>query len=323
MPKLTVIMSVYKENKFFLTNSIESILNQSFRDFEFLIVLDEPSNFHLKNIIQHYELQDKRIRLYINKKNMGLALSLNTLISESKGKYIARMDSDDISLPERFQKQIDFLDKNPDIALIGSNCYLIDEMGQILKKDTNRPRSSFDIKRTLSFYNCIVHPSTMMRTSAIKKISGYRNFATSQDYDLWLRFVDYGFNIVNLEECLIQYRINPNGISQKKKFLQFLNKMYISDLHHERLSNNNEDSYSEISLADYLTRNGFSEIKCANYFYKITNKYNSAKNNLRNKNIIVGLYQLICCLCCRNRLLRREYLRLIYAKLFLPIFQTK
>ena len=132
-PEISVIMSVYNEPKEYLIRSIESILNQTFKDFEFIVILDNPKNEIARNIAKEYSLKDERIVFIKNEENIGLTKSLNKGISISKGKFIARMDADDISHPKRFEEQISFLNKNNEYGLCGTKAYLIDENGKILE----------------------------------------------------------------------------------------------------------------------------------------------------------------------------------------------
>ncbi len=129
-PKVSVIMSVYNGDKY-LREAIESILNQTFTDFEFIIVNDGSTDNSLE-IIESYD--DERIKTINNKKNIGLTKSLNKALKFAKGKYIARQDADDVSLPNRFEKQVEYLDSHPEVALVGTSVYLIDENGKIIGK---------------------------------------------------------------------------------------------------------------------------------------------------------------------------------------------
>ena len=132
MDGISVIMSTYKENIDDLKMSIESILNQTYKMFEFIIILDNPNNHIHEEIIKEYSKIDKRIKFYKNDKNIGLAMSLNKGISLAQYEYIARMDADDISLSNRFDKQVKFLQENPDISLVATNKILIDENNDIV-----------------------------------------------------------------------------------------------------------------------------------------------------------------------------------------------
>jgi glycosyltransferase involved in cell wall biosynthesis len=127
-PYISAVMSVYNESEEYLRKSIESILNQTYTDFEFIIILDNPDNKKARDILKEYENKDDRIVLLENEKNIGLAPSLNRGVKVARGKYIARMDADDIALPQRFEKQVYFLENNPDYAVCFTQVFLLMRM---------------------------------------------------------------------------------------------------------------------------------------------------------------------------------------------------
>jgi glycosyltransferase involved in cell wall biosynthesis len=204
-PKVSVIIPVYNSGRF-LEESLGSILNQSFSDFE-IIIVDNGSTDNSKEIENKYKKMDKRI--YIKKLlKPNVQEALNEGLKLAKGKYIARMDADDISLPNRFEIQVDYLDKHPDIFLIGSSAIIINEQGDKLGvfSKYNNPSK---IKRRLKKSNCFIHPSIMFRNS---KEFFYRvKFKTSEDYDFYLRMLTSNKKISNLPNFLIKYRITKNS----------------------------------------------------------------------------------------------------------------
>ena len=164
-------MSVYREPEKWLREAIESILNQTFRDFEFIIVLDDPNNKKAEGIIREYMKKDDRIVFLKNEKNGGMAYSLNRGIEVAKGKYIARMDADDISLPERLEKQYNYLEKNKDVDLLFTWAYYIDEKGDIIeefKQDPDKFKPE-KIKKYFFIEPLFCHPSLMARSEVLKK----------------------------------------------------------------------------------------------------------------------------------------------------------
>ena len=140
-PLVSVIMSVYNEKESWLIESIESMLNQSYRSLEFIIILDNPDNKKLENIIENYSSRDSRIRYFKNGENLGLVRSLNKALSHVEGDFIARMDADDISMPGRIEKQFNYLKSHPDIDFMGARCINIDEEGTELYKDAMIPET--------------------------------------------------------------------------------------------------------------------------------------------------------------------------------------
>jgi glycosyltransferase involved in cell wall biosynthesis len=234
--KLSVIMSVFNGGDF-LCEAVESILNQDFKKFEFIIIDDRSTDDSLE-ILKKYQKKDSRIVLIENKKNIGLTKSLNVGLKKSKGKYIARLDSDDISLKNRLKMQVDFLEKNKDIFLIGSGALNIDENSKSLGE--YRPENDYKkTKSKLLESNCIYHSSVMFRNKG--KILYREKFPYSQDYDLYLRLLSKGKKISNLSEILIKYRINPRAVSWTKSAKQKLFANKARDFYHQRLKDGKDD----------------------------------------------------------------------------------
>lgn len=223
MPMISVIMSVYNEEQH-VSQAIESILNQTFNDFEFIIVNDGSVDKTYEIIKRHAE-KDKRIRIMNHKKREGLANSLNDGIKIAQGKYIARMDADDISLPERLQKQVEFMERNPQTGAIGSCYQEVDESGNVLPRKQN-PRSWKDIKKALFFYNPISHPTVMVRKEVLKKVGSYdETFPTSQDYELFSRIAQFS-ELRNHDEVLLIRRF-PKKVSGRKMRRQTIDSLRI------------------------------------------------------------------------------------------------
>ena len=159
---ISIIMSTYKEEENLLRESIESILNQTYKDFEFIIILDFPENNLHKKIIEEYSKIDNRIRFFVNEKNLGLTGSLNRGLSLAKGEYIARMDADDISLPYRLERQLEYIKKNQ-YDLIGGITQMIDEDGNSIYSIQKVPTDFNKIKKALRYGQCIAHPTWLGR----------------------------------------------------------------------------------------------------------------------------------------------------------------
>lgn len=241
-------MSVYNGGEY-LDESIQSILNQTFKDFEFIIVLDNPNNKKIEKIIKKYLKRDKRIILIKNKNNIGLTKSLNIGIKQAKGKYIARQDADDISLPERLENQFNFLEKNKDIFLCGTNCSIIDETGKYLMKRLKLVVGYKNIKKELPKHNCFIHTSIMFRN---KNIFYREKFKYIQDYDLYLNMLTRGFKLENLNKVLVQYRHNIDGLGYSKQPKQILFIKKAREFYKQRLKNENDgyDDWNPQSILD-------------------------------------------------------------------------
>lgn len=203
-PKITVLMPVYNAESY-LREAIDSIFNQSFTNFEFLIINDASTDSS-KNIILSYK--DPRIRYFENKKNLGVARTLNKGLRLAKGKYIARMDADDISFPTRLEKQVEFMDKHPGIAVCGTWLKAIfDTKSEIWKV----PDDFETIRCLMLFHSVIYHPTVIIRTEIIKKYNfQYKTtYPYAEDYELWLRIAKNSL-LANLPEVLLHRRIREN-----------------------------------------------------------------------------------------------------------------
>jgi len=211
-PIISVVMSVYNSEKY-LVEAIESILTQTFADFEFIIINDGSTDSSL-SIIKKYLLDDDRIVL-ISRENKGLPYSLNEGIIKARGKYIARMDADDISLPMRFEEQISYMESNSDIGVCGTQAYVFSEKS-VIKKTHKHPSKDEDLKLRLLFSVCFIHPSVMIRKSILDNISIIYNekYKNSQDYDLWVRLASIT-KFGTIQKPLIFYRVSNDSITHK------------------------------------------------------------------------------------------------------------
>lgn len=217
MPEISVIMGVYNQlNKEVLLAAVYSILNQSLADFEF-IIYDDGSRPEAAELLREVERLDKRIVLIGRAENHGLAFSLNECIHRARGKYIARMDADDISYPDRLQKQKDFLDRNREFSWVGCNIEVFDETGIWGRRQMpEQPRESDYLR-----YSPFAHPTVMYRAEIF---DSDRNYAASkemlrcEDYEIFMRFMKAGLKGANLQEYLFCYRENMD--SYKKRTFQ-------------------------------------------------------------------------------------------------------
>lgn len=218
---ISVIMSTYKEEEHLLREAIESVLNQTYKNFEYIIILDYPENEMHKEVITSYQEKDSRIKFYVNEKNMGLTASLNRGLSLASGEYIARMDADDVCLPDRFEKQLKYLEENQ-YDLIGGITQMIDEEGKVIFSIKKVPTDFNKIKKALKYGQCIAHPTWFGKKQVFDTVNGYRNMPLCEDYDFTLRSVLAGFKISNLNETVLKYRMTSNSISRSNLYEQYL-----------------------------------------------------------------------------------------------------
>jgi glycosyltransferase involved in cell wall biosynthesis len=209
VPIVSVILATFNEPKGLILESIDSILNQSLKDLELLIV-DDSTNNETKTAIDQRSQSDERIKVHRSNKVRGFAKSLNIGLKNARGKYIARMDADDIALRPRLDIQVKFLEENPKYSLLGGSMNIIDENGKIISK-RDYPRSSLGLKLWTILRNPMAHPTVMMRRSIID--NGYfydEEFPKAEDLELWLRLMRNNFKIYNLRDVLVNYRIIGN-----------------------------------------------------------------------------------------------------------------
>lgn len=246
-PRVSVIMSVYNSEKY-LEDSIKSILNQSFKDFEFIIVNDCSNDNSLK-IINKYKENDVRIKLINNSKKINLANSLNKCLKVAKGKYIARMDADDISIKNRLEIQYNFMEENEDIFLCGGSAIVINEYGKkegkFLKYD-----SPSKIKRKLLNSNPLIHPSIFFRNT--KDLFYRGEFELSQDYDFYLRILESHRKIINISNLIIMYRVYKENEDKIKKQRYYFNKAKEFYLQRKKTG---QDDYPDFNDKQFILEN--------------------------------------------------------------------
>lgn len=215
-PLISVVMSVFNSESY-VKEAIDSILNQTLGDFEF-IILDDGSTDGSVDIIQKYT--DSRIHFIRNERNLGLRDSLNRGIRLAEGKYIARMDSDDIASAKRFEIQAGYMEQHPDVVMCGGNInYLID--GKLKKNKEIFPLSFQEIRIALIRYNCFFHPTVMLRTDFVREHELYYQRTFADDYDLWIRIMNQavlsGKLMINLPEIFLYYRIHSANFGKRKR----------------------------------------------------------------------------------------------------------
>jgi len=207
-PTVTVLMAV-RNGERHLRAAVESILEQTFPDFEFLIV-DDASVDATRTVISSYD--DPRIRLVENPEHQGLTASLNRGIKLARGRYLARMDADDLSAPERLERQVGFLEAHPECALVATDARKIDSNG-VEVGVAHTPPSAEATRRLLRRGNCITHGTVMIRTDALRRVGAYDpSMERSQDYDLWLRMSEQS-DLGTLPEYLYSWREHEASIS--------------------------------------------------------------------------------------------------------------
>lgn len=306
---VSVILPVYNTELNYLKPAIDSILNQTYRNFE-LIIIDDASNDETLNILNDYLDKDKRIKLIQNRTNQGITKNLNVGIKLSRGKYIARMDADDISEKNRLEKQVYYMETHPDVIVLGCCARLIGNVSEYPNLygliGTNF-KEDWETRRIRLLFNNdgVLHPTAFLRKDVIYKYKLFydEKILKAQDYELWSRCIEYG-KIEILPEILLKYRIHKSQISTLGKKNQ---KGYKDLIRINLLRNLGEFSETEkkvfLSLADLKPK--FNKSDYHNLLYKMftqnkkANKYNMFlfKGEIRLKLALLyrqkGLVELI------------------------------
>ncbi len=280
-PTVTVLMAMYNGERY-LRESIDSILDQTFTDFEFLIVNDGSTDDTAK-ILQSYH--DPRITILHNENNIGIPRSVNKGLRMARGEYIARMDVDDISLPHRFRLQVDYLDTHPGVGALGGAVELIDGQGRTIGKNDcfleHQAIKALLLVNCFSFYN----PTTMMRRNLVQQIGMYNErMKYAQDYDLWWRLSGISC-LANLPDVLVQYRCHDKSIttSHREEQLQFAYEISLNAVHtslrnqsldtdaYRRLWWTYHSQYGHLDMDDVELRQ--SDINKLRPFWELLRKY--------------------------------------------------
>ena len=231
-PKVSLIMSVYNGEDY-LSEAIESVINQSFTDWE-LIIINDCSTDSTGEILKKYETQDARIKVHTNETNLRLPSSLNKAMENATGDYIARMDADDVCLPNRLEKQVEFMEQNPEIAF--SSCRFMTLKNGVISSGGCGGKGDFEsIKALLLVTNPILHPGIIAKSEAIKTLGYDKNFTCTEDMELWTRFVLSGYKVQILPEYLMIYRLHDKQITgttleKQHKEVVAVQKNYLSKL---------------------------------------------------------------------------------------------
>jgi glycosyltransferase involved in cell wall biosynthesis len=209
LPKVSVVTCVYNGERF-LRPAIESILGQTFGDFEYWIVNDSSTDGS-REIAESY-LGDPRVHLLDTERNIGAYAAANLALARARGEYIARMDADDLSLPHRLATQVEFLERHSEVGLLGTGFQGIDEAGEPTGSPRQCQRPSWELRWILLFWNCVPHSTVMFRHDVARRLGYYGSWRYAQDYDLWSR-MSFVTEVAEVENVCALYRISSNGLS--------------------------------------------------------------------------------------------------------------
>jgi glycosyltransferase involved in cell wall biosynthesis len=289
MELISVIMSVYNEKEAWLIESIESILKQTYKNIEFIIILDNPNNKEAKKTIEYYKNKDSRVVFIQNETNLGLTKSLNKGLEFAKGKYIARMDADDVAVDIRLQYQIDYLKKNRDTGLVSGNIIYINEDNDIFDKSDYKNMKNHDFKKTIIDYDPFAHPTWMFKKSILQKLKNYRDINSAEDYDFICRALINSISCGIIEEPLLYYRVRSSSITESNKIRQIYETERIKKEYIKSILSKKDYLYE----LDYISFDKNKFLK----FSKAMITINEAKDLQKQGNSIKATIKVIKSLC--------------------------
>lgn len=282
-------MSTYNEKIYELEQSIYSICSQSYKNLEIIIINDNPNSMKNKEFLEG--LSDNRITIIHNDKNVGLVRSLNLALQYAHGEYIARMDADDISLPNRIEDEYNYLVEN-NLDLVGAYVELIDENNNTIKSEMRFPKEHNRIERYIKWGSCICHPTWLAKKIVYDALGGYRMALHCEDYDFLNRAIIAGFRLGNIPAIELKYRIRSTGVSKTNNISQLILREFLSNQFQKNIIP------SETMIDEYIT----SEI-----FFIEQKKYNSyveKKQMLKSGNL--GRKVVLIMRMCTDRLFWRD-----------------
>ena len=237
MPIVSILLPTYK-NAPYLLRAVQSVVQQSFLDWE-LIIIDDGLTSEAKERLLDYIKNDERIFVITNHKNLGIQKSLNIGLRISKGEYIARIDDDDEWIDiDKLSKQVNFLNENPDYVLIGTGAVVVDSNGYELMK-YSFPLSNLDIKNKILYKNCFIHSSVFFRKQNALDVGGYgenNEVLHLEDYDLWLK-LGLKSKVLNFSDYSIKFLFHGDSISAKNKYIQLKSAFFLTKKYHKLYPN--------------------------------------------------------------------------------------
>jgi glycosyltransferase involved in cell wall biosynthesis len=302
LPLISVLMPAYNAEKY-IGEAIESVLNQTFTDFE-LLIINDGSTDKTEEIIRSFN--DKRIRYIKNETNLKLIATLNKGIDLAQGRYIARIDADDMCMPKRFEEQVDFLEKHPNYALCGSWAYLMNSKSE--KTGRIKFIDNHNLLQISLLFSCpIIHPSVMARTEIFKQFKYSHTALHIEDLDLWIRIVNAGFKIANIPHFLIKYRWHDANISVENEAFQTAKKFellkpYIEELVEREISKEEFDLYTfSFRLYHFGAGKNIStgDLQAEKQWFEFLSQKNK-KFNLNDFDAFLWSRWMVCCIATRK-----------------------
>ena len=283
-PLVSVIMPCYKESLSVLKEAIFSILEQTYKNIELIVIVDNPlANENIKFLQDLCVNDDNRIRIIVNEENIGIVRSLNKAIMLARGEYIARMDADDVSLPKRLESQLEYLLKN-NLDIVGGFYRDISVDGDLLDIVKN-PVKSKSVAKTLKCRNCVGHPTFFVKRDVYKTLNGYDDIPTCEDYHFLIKAIKAGYKIGNMPEVCLYYRVTPNSISRSNQGRQQVIAKLVRQFY------DNPTMLTKEYVYNYLqNENTVKEIESINCFNKQIKEIKKGNVNKQSIKLLANRY---------------------------------
>ena len=288
-PEISVIMSVYNGEKY-LKEAIDSVISQTFTDWE-LIITDDCSSDKTPEILKQYAAADSRIKVLTNEKNLKLPASLNRALSQARGKYIARLDADDVCLSRRLEKQHEFMESSPDISI--SSCRFISKKGMIYCSGGGGGNCKADqMKALLLVTNPVLHPGVIAKSSVLKSLKYDEELTCTEDLELWTRAAACGYKIEVQDEYLMIYRLHENQITQNSDAGQRREVLAIEKKYYKELLGELSDEEWDFYISGIYFRDR-PDIKKFCNFYKRIKRANDEKGKVDKNALEYAAFEIL------------------------------
>lgn len=257
---VSYVMAAYKESLPILKTAVDSVLQQDYSGFELILILDNPNREDWSRLIATYEDKFENLIVHHNKVNLGLARSLNEGILRCSGRYILRADADDVCYCNRTKLQVEMLERNQHVDILGSAVDLIDGEGRIIGK-RSPPLINSDPLQMLLFRTLAFHPTWAVRREVFEKLGGYRDLPCSQDYDFLFRAAEQGFVIDNIKNSTVAYRITPGRTSAKNTYEQYIVSRLIREQSKKRITTGYDCFNREVAWDLFLSPGEYNKTR--------------------------------------------------------------
>ena len=285
---VTVVMPVYREEERHLRLAIESILDQTWKEFQFIIILDDSENMQLKNVITGYAENDSRISFYINEENKGCPRSKDRGIRLAETEYVAIMDADDVAKEDRLEKQM-YKITSEELDIVAGCVRVIDHNGNLLYCMDKLPLKHDDICKKMKVNNYMPHPTWLLRKEAYLSLGGYTDMQGCEDYDFLIRAIKGKYKLGTVGDILLDYRLSTGSVSRNNLYKQYLMMQYLQDKYYTH--KHNYQSYEELCEQKYTEQRAEKYARASMHFE------NALTHNTEHHyfKMLISMFQVIFC----------------------------